>query len=381
MDGTFFYFVDESQKDQKGKFLLSRCDDAFPLNLPPHSLFPSHGYVFVIQVTSLRNFLFSAATLDERERWIEAVRRIVREVRGRLREERERKTLHMTGIKRRIEREKMKCLDRSHYAVPLPTARLEKSATDREASEHKKKMSSQKRKALNLEIHSEFGNGVPLDDPDGEGHILDEDGSRRESRHSWHCTRRDGRHESIQRMEWGKGESDQEERVEGVGDMRGRGREEGGRGIQDGSRSHSDFPDSANTTLSSSSSSPSSSFSTSSTSSSSSSSSSYSSSSCSSSSSSSNVAVQSSLKEARTALLFASRAASWSVDDVGVWLASIGEERVSEQFVANCICGADLFELEEEELENDLEITDKAVRKRLLRAIDILRLRYCEVEV
>ena len=407
---SFSYFVDESQKDPKGRFMLSRCDDAFPLTLPPNSLFPSHGFVFVIHVTSLRSFLFSAPSQESREMWIEAVRRTVRDVRGRMREERERKTLHLVGVRRRIELEKKKGHDRlSRFVTPPQTARLEKSAKDFEDLTQRKKMSSQKRKALNLESHAKNGKGNF--DLEGEDAIFGSSEVKFESRHSWHGTHIERERESERESERERRRGgEREEESEGSQSKRerslGKEEEEGGKkerrekerekeaddDVENGSDSlslsppdmsfaHTHFPPYLSSSPLPTSPSPICTLNSSPSSSSSPSLSPSPSPSLSPSPSPSPSPPPSSLKEAKAALLFASRAASWSVEDVGIWICQIGLETFSEHFVSNCICGADLFELKDEELDQDLGIEDKVVRRKILRAIDILRLRYCEVEV
>lgn len=87
------------------------------------------------------------------------------------------------------------------------------------------------------------------------------------------------------------------------------------------------------------------------------------------------------LSEIRAHVLYLKRSAAWTVGEVLAWLHIINADGAIPSFEENQICGADLFELTEDELREDLEIEDDATRKTVLRGINMLRLRYCEVEV
>lgn len=63
----------------------------------------------------------------------------------------------------------------------------------------------------------------------------------------------------------------------------------------------------------------------------------------------------------------------WNSEDVAVWLSLIGMEGYVQNFEAMSIDGLLIFELTEEDLEKELQITTKLHRKKIIKAIELLR--------
>lgn len=63
----------------------------------------------------------------------------------------------------------------------------------------------------------------------------------------------------------------------------------------------------------------------------------------------------------------------WTSDEIRIWLEIIGMEKYTQNFIDMGVDGLLILDLEEKDIEEELQISTKLHRKKIIKAIEVLR--------